>query len=218
MHCPIKLDENHLHIFHEGRKRRVFVAELLYDAKNDRYELTYDKDYVYSKSAISLGPTLTIFKLKHYSEKGKMFPIFLDRIPDKSNPAYKDYCEAQGIALDEKNPIILLGSIGTKGPSTFIFEPVYHNTFDPTNITKLREQLAITQNDFSKAFDVSKATLQRIEAGSSRDYNTLKRIQILLEFPEVALWQLKHTGRYIHREVLIKLIKYFNSMPVRSDI
>lgn len=33
MNVPIKLDETRLHIFHEGRKRRVFVGELSFDKK-----------------------------------------------------------------------------------------------------------------------------------------------------------------------------------------
>jgi len=205
------LDENRLQIFHEGRKRRVFVGELIYDDKNDRYELIYDKHYARAKNAIPIGPELTLFKLHHQSKKGKLFPSFIDRIPDKSNPAYKDYCKAQGISRDEKNPIILLGSIGRRGPSSFIFEPVYHKEFNPVDITKLRTLLQISQNDFAQAFDVSKTTMQRIEAGMSRDLNVLKFLQILFEFPEVALWQLKQTGGRVHRDVLIKLLKYFES-------
>lgn len=211
MNCPIKLDKNRLQIFHESRKRRVFVGELIYDKDKNRYELIYDKKYILSKNAISIGPELSLFKLRHQSEKGKLFPSLIDRIPDKANPAYDDYCKAQGISSNEENPIILLGSIGKRGPSSFVFEPVYNDEFNPIEITKLREKLNITQHDLSLALDIKKATLQRIEAGVSRDINTLKRIQILLEFPEVALWQLKQTGSKVHRDVLNKLLKYFES-------
>ena len=103
MNHPIKPDENRLQIFHEGRKRRVFVGDLTYNKEKDRYELIYDKNYARSKNAIPISPDLTLFKLRHQSAKGKLFPSFLDRIPEKSNPAYKDYCKAQGIALNEKN-------------------------------------------------------------------------------------------------------------------
>lgn len=208
---PIKADKNHLHIFHEGRKRRVFVGELIYNEEKDKYELIYDKQYARSKNAIPISPDLNLFKLHHQSAKGKLFPSFSDRIPERSNPAYKDYCKAQGISLNEKNPIILLGTIGKRGPSSFIFEPVYPNEFDPANIIQLRELLQITQHDLAQAFDISKATLQRIESGASQDMNTLKRIQILFKFPEVALWQLKQTGSYVHSSVLSKLVKYFES-------
>lgn len=211
MNYLLKLDETRLQIFHEGRKRRTFVGELIYNKEKDRYELLYDKNYTYSKTAIPVGPHLNLFKLRHYSEKGKLFPSFIDRIPEKSNPAYKDYCKAQGISPNEKNPIILLGSIGKRGPSSFVFEPVYYSEFNPADITNLRKQLQITQHDLATAFDISKVTLQRIEAGTSHDINILKRIEILFGFPNVALWQLKQTGGRVHRDVLIKLIKYFES-------
>lgn len=209
MNTKIKLDENRLHIFHEGRKRRTFVGELIYNAKSDRYELIYNKNYSLSKSAIPISPDLSLFKLHHLSKKGELFPAFIDRIPVKSNPAYKDYCKAQGISPNETNQIILLGSIGKRGPSSFIFEPVYRDEFNASKITELRKTLQITQHDLAEALDVSKVTLQRIESGASRDINTLKHMQILFEFPEVALWQLKQTGGRVHKDVLSKLINYF---------
>ncbi len=206
---PLKLDKTRLKIFHEGRKRRIFAGEIQYDAKKDKYVLMYDEDYTHLKSAIALGPTLDLLHLRHYSEKGKMFPIFLDRIPDRLNPAYQDYCDSQNISVDEKNPMVLLGSIGRRGPSTFIFEAVYRSEFTSTDITQFREHHDITQHDFAAVFDLSLATLQRIESGASVDLNTLKRIEILLTFPDVALWQLKQTGAEVHKDVLIKLKKYF---------
>jgi len=211
MNYLTKPDESQLKIFHESRKRRILVGELIYDKENDRYQLIYDKNYTHSKNAIPISPDLDLFKLRHQSEKGKLFPSFIDRIPDKSNPAYNDYCKAQGISPAEKNPIILLGSIGKRGPSSFIFEPVYHSEFDSSDIINLREQLQITQHDLAKALDISQTTLQRIEAGVSSNPNTLKYMQILLKFPEVALWQLKQTGNQVHKDVSTKLIKYFQS-------
>jgi len=211
MNYQIKPDKNRLQIFHEGRKRRSFVGELTYNDAIKRYELVYDKKYARSKNAIPIGAELSLFKLHHKSEKNKLFSSLEDRIPDKSNPAYKDYCKSQGISPSEKNPIILLGTIGKRGPSSFIFESVYHIHFDPNEITKLREQLDISQHDLAQAFEIKKSTLQRIESGVSQEFNTLKRIQILLRFPEVALWQLKQSGGKIHSQVLNKLIKYFES-------
>ena len=206
-----KPNEYRLKIFHESRKRRILVGELIYDKKNDRYELIYDKNYANSKNAIPINPDLDLFKLRHQSEKGKLFPSFIDRIPDISNPAYSDYCEAQGISTTEKNPIILLGSIGRRGPSSFVFEPVSYNKFGSSDIINLRKQLQITQHDLAKALDISQTTLQRIEAGVSSDLTTLKYMQILLKFPDVALWQLNQTGNQVHQDVLTKLIKYFQS-------
>jgi len=211
MNCLTKPDKYRLKIFHESRKRRILVGELIYDKENDRYELIYNKNYAHSKNAIPISPDLNLFKLRHRSEKGKLFPSFTDRIPDKSNPAYSDYCKAQGISSTEKNPIILLGSIGKRGPSSFIFEPVYYCEFNSSDIINLRKKLQITQHDLAKALDISQTTLQRIESGVSNDVNTLKYMQILLNFPEVALWQLKQTGNQVHKDVLTRLINYFQS-------
>ncbi|MHB1946901.1 MAG: helix-turn-helix domain-containing protein [Gammaproteobacteria bacterium] len=212
MSREIKLNENHLQIFHETKKRRVFVGELIYDTKKDIYELIYNENYVNSKNAIPISPDLSLFKLRHQSKKGKVFPSFMDRIPDRLNPAYRDYCKSQGISFNEKNPIILLCTIGKRGPSSFVFEPVYYNEFNPSEIENLREKLQITQHDLAVAFDINQRTLQRIEAGTSLDRNTLKHIQIMLTFPEVAIWQLKQTGGRVHKDVLSKLIKYFESL------
>jgi len=216
MQDNLKLSQDRLKIFHEGRKRRVFVGELIYSKEHENYELIYDESYAYSDTAIPLGPELDLFKLHHRSEKGKLFKSLLDRIPSKENPAYKDYCASQGISQDEQNPIILLGSIGKRGPSSFIFEPVYYSSFAKEDIKKLRNETGLTQHDLAKVLDISIATLARLEAGTSHDANTIKRIEIFFEFPEVALWELKKTGGWLHREVLAKLYNHFNDMKDKT--
>lgn len=216
MQDNLKLSQDRLNIFHEGRKRRVFVGELIYSKEQEIYELIYDESYAYSDTAIPLGPELDLFKLHHRSEKGKLFESLLDRIPSKENPAYKDYCASQGISQDEQNPIILLGSIGKRGPSSFIFEPVYYSSFTKEDIKELRNEIGLTQHDLAKILDISIATLARLETGTSHDTNTIKRIEIFFKFPEVALWELKKTGRWLHREVLAKLYDHFNDMKDKT--
>ncbi len=183
---------------------------MVYLKEKDRYEFTYNKEYTHSQNALAIGADLDLFTLHHKSKKGQLFASFLDRIPLTANPAYEDYCEAQGISTDEKNPIILLGFIGRRGPSSFIFEPVYKPNFSIEEIKKMREELEITQYDFALAFDINLLTLRHIEMGKSQDHNTLKRLQIYFEFPEVALWQLQPTGKKIHGNALAKLIRYFS--------
>ncbi len=210
MKSKLELDRNRLLIFHEGRKRRVFVGELIYNEKENQYELIYDENYARSKKAIPIGQGLDLFKPRHVSANGVLFPSLADRIPLKSNPAYADYCKSQGISVDETNSIILLGSIGKRGPSSFIFAPVYKKEFSVTNILKFREQLHISRHDFSMALGFSETTLQKVESQKSHDTNVLKLLQIYFEFPEVALWQLKQTGNRVKGEALMKLIKYFS--------
>ena len=216
MQDNLKPSQDKLNIFHEGRKRRVFVGELIYNTEKEIYELIYDEHYAYSDTAIPLGPELDLFQLHHRSEKGKLFKSLVDRIPSKENPAYEDYCASQGISPDEQNPIILLGSIGKRGPSSFIFEPVYYCSFTKEDIKKLRNEIGITQHDLAKILDISIATLARLETGISHDANTIKRIEIFFKFPEVALWELNKTGGGLHREVLAKLYDHFNDMKDKT--
>ena len=211
MNSTLEIDPNRIHIFHELKKRRIYVGELIYDEKRDVYELRYDENYVNSRNAIPIGPELDLFKTVHTSSKGQLFSVFLDRIPEKSNPAYKDYCLSQGISLDEQNPLILLGSIGRRGPSSFIFAKVYKNEFSADDIIKMRKELGITQNDLATAFGIKKVTLQRIESGTGSDLNTIKLLQIYFHFPDVALWQLQQTGTKLHDLVVLSLIGYFTS-------
>lgn len=205
-----KLDHTRLFIFHEGRRRRVFVGQLIYHEKENQYELIYDKNYAHSKKAIPIGPSLDLFKTRHLSARGVLFPSLADRIPSRENPAYADYCRSQGIAINETNPIILLGSIGKRGPSSFIFEPVYKDEFSVEILLKCRKKLQISRHDFAMALGFSETTLQKIETLKSDDANILKLLQIYFDFPEVALWQLKQTGSKVKNEALVKLIKYFS--------
>jgi DNA-binding XRE family transcriptional regulator len=218
MESHLTIDPHRLTIFHELKKRRIYVGELLYDAELDAYKLIYDENYINSKSAIPLSPELSLFKKTHTSQKSKLFDAFVDRIPDRFNPAYTDYCHSQGISVDERNPIILLGSIGRRGPSTFIFEKMYKTSISLNDIINLRNELSISQNDFAKAFDISEVTLQKIETGISHDSKTIKLLQIYLTFPEVAIWQLYQTGAAIHTSTLLTLIKYFNEKIKTTNI
>lgn len=209
MKSKLKLDDSRLYIFHEGR--RMFVGELIYNKDKCQYKLIYDRSYAHSKNAIPIGPELDLFKTSHLSSKGELFPSLNDRIPSKLNPAYKDYCKSQGISINEKNLIILLGFIGKRGPSSFIFEPVYKNEFSINDILHFRKSLQISQYDLATALSLSEVTLQKIETGKSQDENTLKLLQIYIEFPEVALWQLKQTGNRVRSDVLARLVNYFEN-------
>jgi DNA-binding XRE family transcriptional regulator len=211
MNSYLKIDPNKINIFHELTKRRIYVGYLIYDEKKDVYQLHYDKHYANSKNAIPIGPELDLFQLVHTSKKGQLFSVFLDRIPERSNPAYEDYCRSQNIDIHESNPIVLLGSIGSRGPSSFVFEKTYKAGISINEIIKLRQALQITQHDLAEAFGISKVTLQKIESGESSDVKTIKLLQIYFTFPEVAIWQLHQTGTTIHSVVLSKLFAYFLS-------
>ena len=207
---------NQLNVFSEGRKRRIFVGTLIYDDSKNTYEFRYDPKYARSKNAIPIGKELDLFK-KINTSKGKLFPSFEDRIPSKENPAYIDYCRSQGIDVEEKNQIKLLMSIGKRGPSTFIFEPIYQNNFSSEEIKKFRADLGLSINDMALAFDLNPPTLQRLETGGKTDLATLRRIQIYLTFPKVAMWQLTLTVGRLHTDIFHSLWNYFEAASKKNN-
>jgi HipA-like protein len=210
-----KIDPFQLYVFSESRKRRVFVGTLNWDKDKNQFEFKYDPKYAKSKKAIPIGKELDLFK-KNHTSKGKLFPSFSDRIPSKDNPAYEDYCKSQGISINEDNPIILLVGIGRRGPSTFIFEPVFKNDFSYLDVKKFRKDAGLSINDISLAFDVNPPTLQRLETGKKADLGTIRRIQIYLTFPKVAMWQLEMNAGKLHVEIFHKLWTIFENLNKKA--
>jgi len=202
-------DPHQLEVFHEGRRRRQLVGTLTYHPKTTRYSFTYDAKYLRQKNAVPLGPELPLTKPSYQSKAKQLFSSLMDRIPSKENPAYIDYCKAAGIDPGEENTVRLLTSVGRRGPSTFIFEPVYKFDRDAliSALKEFRQRLDISLWELARAFDVPYLTMQRIEASKSKDELTMRLIYCYLMFPDTAIWQLKISGRYVNRDSVIKIAK-----------
>ena len=204
----LQKDPDKLEVYTELRKSKLLVGTLAYTPETKQFTFEYDRKYLLSKNAIPIGPELPL-KRRHHVEKGKLFPSFSDRIPSRENPAYEEYCTSQGVSPEEKNPIILLTSIGRRGPSTFVFEPVYVAPDVSSEIRFFRKQLGISLRELAAAFDINLLTLSKVETGKSTDKNTLKLLSIYLRFPEVALWQIRLNQRKLHQNAAAKLISWF---------
>jgi len=202
-------DPNRLEIYTEIRKSKLLVGQLSYDEKNKQFVFVYERKYLLSKSAIPLGPELPLKKRTHASGVAQLFPSLSDRIPSRENPAYDEYCQSQGISPQEKNPIILLTTIGRRGPSTFVFEPVYMEPDIAKSSRLFRIEVGLSLREMSAALDINLLTLIKIETGKSRDKNTLRLLSIYLNFPEVALWAVRKNERKLHHNTARKLITLF---------
>lgn len=204
-------DPNRLEVYSEIRKSKIFVGTLSYDEKSECFNFEYDRKYLLSKKAIPIGPELPLKKQRYSSKKGSWFPSFYDRIPSRENPAFEEYCLSQGISPSEKNPILLLTTIGKRGPSTFVFEAVYLKDSTAEDLRSFRKRLQLTLREVAAAFDIQLPMLNRIETGKSQDKNTLQLLTIYLNFPEVALWQVCSNERKLHSNTRMKLISYFEN-------
>jgi hypothetical protein len=183
-------------IYLQKRKTREYVGNLTNEGSE--FVFIYDDKYIYGRKSIQIGPDLPLSKIRHASKR--LFDTFEDRIPSKKNPAYKDYCKAMGISPDEKDQLTLVGTLGSRGPSSFVFVPKYLEEIKKDDVILLRKQLGLSIREFADVFDFAPATIYRIESGKSSGKDALKRLEIYLKFPETALYEIDKNGGRISDE------------------
>ena len=183
-------------VYLERRKARILVGSLT--KESDHFVFIYDDKYLRAPRIIPLGPEFPLTKRRF--ESIDLFPSLQDRIPSKENSAYPDYCRAMGIAETESNVIVLLATIGSRGPSSFVFEPIYDRSFTADDIVRFRQTLGFTMREFAKVFELGQGSLNSIEKKKMSGKDTLKRLEIISRFPEVARFYLQVNGGAINTE------------------
>jgi len=187
-------------IFLEKRKTRLHVGTLhKFDKK---FVFTYDDHYFKSKNIIPLGPEFPLTQKQFTSDQ--LFASLLDRIPSKQNPAYPEYCKLMNIDSTENDPFILLSTIGKRGPSSFVFSPIFERKVSAEELIKFRESLGLTTREFATVFEFSQASLNALERNRIPGKDISKRLEILLNFPAVALDLLLINGGYLNYDKWIK--------------
>ena len=183
-------------IFLERRKTRLHVGVL--NRMNGKLVFTYNDHYFKSKNIIPLGPEFPLTQKQFISDQ--LFPSLQDRIPSQQNPAYHEYCQLMDVDPKESNPLILLSTIGRKGPSSFVFSPIFERKITIEDLIKFRESLGLTTREFATVFEFSQASLNALENGRTSGKDILKRIEILLNFPAVAIDLLLMNSGYLSHE------------------
>lgn len=194
-------------IFLEQSSTRVFVG--LLEENKGKYCFTYDSHYLNYKKAIPLGPELPLSQ--KYFESEEIFPSFTDRIPSKNNPEYTNYCRQFGINPDEEDILILLSTIGKRGPSSFMFEPKWDDLFSSEDLKEFRNKLGLSTRDFAEAFGITQPTIVRIENKQTSGSEVLKLLDIMYKFPEVAVYYIEKYGAALHSKEKEKLIEMLKS-------
>lgn len=203
-----------VNVYLEKRTSREYVGQLTRD--HDEFIFTYADNYIFGRTSLSLGPDLPLSQKKYVSKK--LFATFEDRIPSKRNPAYKEYCESVGISPLEKDPLILVSTLGSRGPSSFIFSPVFNEHFTKEQAAEFRRNLGLTIREFADIFDFSTATIHRLEIGTTSGKDALKRLELYVRFPETALYELKRNGHRINDEKRSQVLVYLeNAMKSRDN-
>jgi HipA-like protein len=187
-------------VFLEKRRTRLHVGVL--NRIDGRLVFTYDEHYFKAKNIIPLGPEFPLTRKEFISER--LFPSLEDRIPSLQNPAYPEYCLAMGIDPKERDPLILLCTIGRKGPSSFIFYPIFERRITNEDVIKFRKSLGLTTREFAAVFEFSQTSLNALERNRILGSEILKRLEIILNFPSVALDFLQINGGHLIYEKWIK--------------
>ncbi len=183
-------------VFLKKRKTQTLVGRLY--QIDQKLVFIYEDSYFNAKNSIALGPEFPLTQKEFSSDK--LFPSLEDRIPSVQNPAYPEYCLAMGIDPDEQDPFILLSTIGSKGPSSFIFYPIFKRDIPLKDIVEFRHMLGLTTREFAAVFEFSQNSLNALERGRRGGVEILKRLEILLHFPNVALYFLLVNSGYLAHE------------------
>lgn len=185
-----------VYVFLKKRRTQTLVGRL--HKIDQKLVFTYEDSYLNAKHSIALGPEFPLTQKEFSSDK--LFPSFEDRIPSIHNPAYPEYCLAMGIDPNERDPFILLSTVGSKGPSSFMFYPVFKRDIPPEDIVEFRNRLGLTTREFAAVFELSQNTLNSFERGRRGGVEILKRLEIILYFPNVALYFLTINSGYLAHE------------------
>lgn len=169
----------------------------------------YDQAYLRSPSAIPLGPEMPLTRRFYRSEH--LFRPFTERIPSRDNPAYPEYCASTGISPIEDNPLILLTTIAARGPSSFLFRPIYQEVFTREDLKRFRQNLGLSVREFAKCFDFSQPGVTRVETGQTDGREILRRTEIYASYPDIALDQLRRRAAFLHRDKLLAVKKRLKS-------
>jgi HipA-like protein len=184
-------------VYLERRKSRKFVGELTYNFRKHMYVFSYDKAYLRA-NLIPLGPELPLSPKKFTSPT--LFEPFIDRLPSRENPAYQEYCAAENIEVTEQDPFVLLTTIGKRGPSSFIFERKKQDPLGAEELKVFRQELGLTTREFAIGFAIGAKTLISIENGHSGGRDVMRRLELYIRFPEVALFEFRRNCAAIHRD------------------
>ncbi|HXF29749.1 MAG TPA: HipA N-terminal domain-containing protein [Chlamydiales bacterium] len=188
-----------IQVFLELKSSRIFVGTLkkIQDkSKKDSFYFEYHQNYLKHRQAIALGPEMPLTRRTFHSDS--LFIPFVERIPSRDNPAYGEYCQATGISLNEADPFIVLSTIAHRGPSSFIFEPLYDDTFTSEDFIRFRKTLNLSVKEFATLFGFSTAAVTRTELMQSSGREVLKRAALYARYPKIVLDLLKEHGGFLH--------------------
>lgn len=199
-------------VFLERRAVRVHVGSL--QRVGGDLSFVYDEVYFKARRSIPLGPEFPLTQ-RSFISKG-LFPSLGDRIPSRQNPAFPEYCHTMGISAEESDPMVLLSTIGQRGPSSFVFYPIFERGLTDNDLIKYREYLGLTSREFAAVFEFSQSRLSAFERGHISGSEISKRLETIMNFPDVARELLRLNGGYLMHEKLRAAKNHLNTLSEKK--
>ncbi len=148
-----------IEVYAETKTTRTHVGTL--SRNKEGYLFYYADSWLKNPKAIEVGPDIPLSSEK---TKSRMMPeSFRSRIPKRDSTNYEEYCLERGIDLAEDDEMILLGHIGQKGASTFVFElsdEIERKAAAKKRLKQLLDELSL--RDAAAFFGVSHTTIASI--------------------------------------------------------
>lgn len=188
-------------VFLEKRKMRIPVGELR--RVGQKFVFIYNELYFRAKRVIPLGPEFPLTQQRFESKS--LFRSFEDRIPSIHNPAYAEYCLSTGIDPAEKDPLVLLATIGRRGPSSFVFHPIFDRALSAEDVVAFRKRLGLTTREFAYIFEISQSSLNALETKRSPGRDLLRKLEILIRFPDIVRYFVSINGGILMPDKLANL-------------
>ena len=113
---------------------------------------------------------------------------------------------------------MLLATLGRKGPSSFICVPVTEEeAFSSEQLKQFRKDLKLSIREFSDLFEISSATVYRIENNKTSGKDALKRIGVYFKSPQTALDKIQITGAKINKKGKRYFVENFFKSQIRRN-
>ena len=204
-----------LDIYLERRKTRRYVGRL--SRKKGKFVFEYDGTYLYSENPLAIGPDLPLGKARHTSSvlfpsfadriPSQKNPAYKEYCQDvgispfekdafvllstfgKKSPitpfVYELVQESPtGFSAEDLNPRDFKKSVALGGFSTSKVGMKQENS---NKIRIFRKDLGLSIREFASVFDVSQASIYRIENNKTTGRDTLKKLALYFQYPKMAL-------------------------------
>ena len=170
-------------------KKRLLVGTLR--RENGAYLFSYDKSWLEYRNNLPIGPDLPLHTKEYRSSK--LFAAFERRIPPRDSENYERYCKQRGISVNETDQMVLLGTIGHMGASSFVFEIDRRTEREEKVLNTIKGLVTTFSYDIVAAgFGVNKTGLYKLVGGQVKPEKSgiYDLLEICIFNRQAAVWKI----------------------------